>query len=71
MPMIGVAGLGRMGAAMAQRLIETGASVVVWNRSAEKCEPLRVRGATVAASPAALAGLCEVIITILTDAEAI
>jgi 3-hydroxyisobutyrate dehydrogenase len=71
MPTIGVAGLGRMGAAMAQRLIETGASVVVWNRSAEKCEPLRARGATVAASPAALAGLCDVVITILTDAEAI
>ncbi|MCZ8315746.1 NAD(P)-dependent oxidoreductase [Phreatobacter sp.] len=71
MTMIGVAGLGRMGAAIAQRLIETGAGVVVWNRSAEKCEALRARGATVAPSPAALAAQCDVIITILTDAHAI
>lgn len=71
MTTIGVAGLGRMGSAIAQRLIETGDSVVVWNRSADKCEPLRARGAQVAPSPAALAGLCDVVITILTDADAI
>ncbi len=71
MTMIGVAGLGRMGAAIAQRLIETGAVVVVWNRTAEKCEALRARGAKVAPSPAALAAQCDVIITILTDADAI
>lgn len=71
MTTIGVAGLGRMGAAIAQRLIETGAGVVVWNRSAEKCEALRARGAAVAPSPAALAAQCDVIITILTDAAAI
>ncbi|KAF0136139.1 MAG: 3-hydroxyisobutyrate dehydrogenase, partial [Xanthobacteraceae bacterium] len=71
MTTIGVAGLGRMGAAIAQRLIETGAGVVVWNRSAEKCEALRARGAAVAPSPAALAAQCDVIITILTDADAI
>jgi 3-hydroxyisobutyrate dehydrogenase-like beta-hydroxyacid dehydrogenase len=35
MPMrIGIAGLGRMGAAMAARLIEVGHEVTVWNRSA-------------------------------------
>lgn len=71
MPTIGVAGLGRMGAAMAQRLMHTGSSVVVWNRSADKCEPLRAKGATVASSPADLASRSDVIITILTDAAAI
>ena len=68
---IGIAGLGRMGAALAARLLETGNRVTVWNRSAEKCAPLVAAGATLAGSPAALAGAVEVIVTILTDAAAI
>ncbi|MGZ3351690.1 MAG: NAD(P)-binding domain-containing protein, partial [Xanthobacteraceae bacterium] len=31
---IGIAGIGKMGAAIAQRLIEVGHKVTVWNRSA-------------------------------------
>jgi 3-hydroxyisobutyrate dehydrogenase len=68
---IGLAGVGRMGAAIATRLIEVGHRVVVWNRTSEKAKPLVERGATVAATPAALTGLADVIITILTDAAAI
>jgi 3-hydroxyisobutyrate dehydrogenase len=68
---IGIAGLGRMGAAMAARLLETGAAVTVWNRSPERCEPLRARGATVAATPAAVAAASDIVLTILTDAVAI
>ncbi|WP_420135308.1 NAD(P)-dependent oxidoreductase [Rhodopseudomonas sp.] len=68
---IGVAGLGRMGSAIAQRLIEVGHEVVVWNRSAEKTQPLAERGATVATSPKDLAERAELIITLLTDAAAI
>jgi 3-hydroxyisobutyrate dehydrogenase-like beta-hydroxyacid dehydrogenase len=37
---VGVAGLGIMGTAIAERLIETGNTVTVWNRSAEKRRPL-------------------------------
>ena len=37
---IGIAGLGRMGAAMAARLIEVGHEVTVWNRSADKAKPV-------------------------------
>ena len=33
---IGIAGIGKMGAAIAQRLIEAGHTVTVWNRSAAK-----------------------------------
>jgi 3-hydroxyisobutyrate dehydrogenase len=68
---VGVAGLGMMGAAIAQRLIEVGHTVTVWNRNVEKVKPVVAAGATAAATPTALAGACEVIITILTDAAAI
>jgi len=68
---IGVAGLGRMGAAMAARLIEVGHRVTVWNRAAAKAQPLIDAGAGHAATPAALASAVEAVITCLTDAEAI
>jgi 3-hydroxyisobutyrate dehydrogenase len=68
---VGVAGLGKMGAAIALRLIETGNQVTVWNRSAEKTLPLIAAGAAAAASPAALASAVEAVITILTDEAAI
>jgi 3-hydroxyisobutyrate dehydrogenase len=68
---VGVAGLGRMGAAIAQRLIEVGHEVMVWNRNQQKTEPLADAGAMVAAKPSELAGRVETIITILTDAAAI
>ncbi len=68
---VGVAGLGRMGSAIAARLIETGNKITVWNRSAEKCRPLVAAGADVAASAAALADRTDAVITILTDGAAI
>src|SRR5215470_18874343 len=68
---IGVAGLGRMGAAIAQRLMEVGHTVTVWNRAAAKAKPLADVGAKVAASPAELARTVDIVITILTDAAAI
>lgn len=68
---IGVAGLGAMGAAIAARLIEVGHQVSVWNRSADKTKPLAAAGATVVATPAALADTCEAVITMLTDGAAI
>ena len=68
---IGIAGTGRMGAAIAARLMEVGHQVSVWNRSAEKTKPLAAAGAQVAATPAELAQGAEAVITILTDAAAI
>ena len=69
---IGIAGIGKMGAAIAQRLIEVGHKVTVWNRSADKIEAgdacrrhgRRRRRRSLRAS-------AEAIITILTDAAAI
>ena len=68
---VGIAGVGKMGAAIAQRLMEVGHKVTVWNRSADKTKPLAEAGAAVAATPAELAAKSEAIITILTDAAAI
>jgi 3-hydroxyisobutyrate dehydrogenase len=68
---IGIGGIGKMGAAIAQRLIEVGHTVTVWNRSAEKVKPVAAAGAAVAATPADLASSSEAVITILTDAAAI
>jgi 3-hydroxyisobutyrate dehydrogenase len=68
---IGVAGIGKMGAAIAQRLMEVGHSVTVWNRTADKLRPVANAGALVAATPAELARNAQAIITILTDAGAI
>lgn len=68
---IGVAGTGKMGAAIAQRLMGVGHEVTVWNRTAEKTKGLAAAGAKVATTPAALAAESDAVITILTDAAAI
>jgi 3-hydroxyisobutyrate dehydrogenase len=68
---VGVAGLGKMGAAIAQRLLDVGHNVTVWNRSADKAKPLAEAGATVATTPAELADNAETVITIVTDAAAL
>src|SRR5437899_10197768 len=68
---IGIAGLGRMGAAIAGRLIEAGHTLSVWNRSPEKAGLLEAAGAALARSPGELAAKVGTVITILTDAAAI
>lgn len=68
---VGIAGLGRMGSAIAKRLIDVGHEVTVWNRTADRCKSLVEAGATMAATPQLLVGRVETIITILTDAAAI
>ena len=68
---IGIAGVGKMGAAIAARLMEAGNQATVWNRSLEKTKPLADAGAKIAATPADLAKAVDAVITILTDAAAI
>jgi 3-hydroxyisobutyrate dehydrogenase len=68
---IGIAGLGLMGAAIAQRLLEVGHRVTVWNRSPAKAKALTAAGASLVATPAELASAADAVITILTDAAAI
>ena len=64
---VGVAGVGRMGAAIAAHLIEVGHQVTVWNRAPDKVKPLADAGAKVAKTPAELAAQVEAVVTILTN----
>ena len=68
---IGIIGTGRMGAAIAGRLLGLGRAVTVWNRTPAKAQALVAAGATVADSPAALVLGCDIVISMLTDAAAI
>lgn len=68
---IGFAGIGRMGAAMAGRLLGLGHEVTVWNRTREKTRDLVAAGAKVAETPADLARQAEMVLSIVTDAQAI
>ena len=65
---IGMAGTGRMGAAIAQRLAGRGHQVRVWNRTTDKARAL---GLDVADSATRLADVSETLISILTDAAAL
>lgn len=68
---IGVVGLGKMGATIAERLIAQGEPLIVWNRSPDKATPLVKLGAILAATPAEIAVRSDVVISMLTDADAI
>ena len=48
MTRLGFVGLGRMGAAMAPRLLGEGRALAVWNRNAARAAPLVAAGATLA-----------------------
>src|SRR5262249_14369347 len=65
---IGLAGTGRMGSAIAQRLASLGHEMMVWNRTPDKARSL---GLKVADTPHALASGSELVISILTDATAV
>ena len=67
---IGFIGIGAMGHPMAKNLIDAGFDVTVWNRTAEKCQPLVSAGAGCAESPADCAS-ADVLITMLADDAAL
>jgi 3-hydroxyisobutyrate dehydrogenase-like beta-hydroxyacid dehydrogenase len=60
-------GLGKMGTAIAGRLLASGHAVTVWNRSAGPTEGLKAQGATASASPSGAVGEAEVVMTMLFD----
>jgi 3-hydroxyisobutyrate dehydrogenase len=66
---VGVCGTGRMGSAIAQRLMSLEHEVGVWNRNSAKTKPLVDAGAELFSSPADLIDGCEVtIVMLLNDA---
>jgi len=66
---IAFVGLGNMGIQMAQRLVNAGHELTVWNRTLSKAEPLKAK-ATIAKTPAEAAKQAEVVITMLADDHA-
>jgi 3-hydroxyisobutyrate dehydrogenase len=71
LPLVALLGAGTMGAGMAQRLLEKGFVVSVWNRTPGPAAALAERGAIVRAKPAEAVDAAEVVITMLADADAV
>lgn len=69
MKRIGYIGLGIMGSPMASNLLQAGFEVTVWNRTADKAQPLLDEGATWAASPAEVAAKVEAVCINVTDTD--
>ena len=61
---IALLGLGLMGSGMANRLLDAGYPLSVWNRNPDKTQPLAARGATVAKSPRQAAAGASVVLSI-------
>jgi 3-hydroxyisobutyrate dehydrogenase-like beta-hydroxyacid dehydrogenase len=70
-PAVGLIGLGNMGSALAERLLDGGYELLVFNRSPEKARPLEERGATVAGSAADLAAGVDLVFTSLSNDDAL
>ena len=70
-PAVGLIGLGNMGSALADRLLAAGYEILVHNRSRAKAEALAERGATVAETVAELAAATDIVITSLSDDDAL
>jgi 3-hydroxyisobutyrate dehydrogenase-like beta-hydroxyacid dehydrogenase len=68
---IGFVGIGKMGLPMAGNLLRAGNDLTVFNRTPERCDPLRDDGATVATSAAEAAREAEVLVTMLADPAAV
>jgi 3-hydroxyisobutyrate dehydrogenase-like beta-hydroxyacid dehydrogenase len=60
-------GLGKMGTAMARRLLNAGHEVTVWNRHNAKAEALTSAGASIAATPAEAARGKDAVLSMLFD----
>ena len=67
----GFIGLGRMGGAMARRLIEAGHGVIAFDVSATACDALAVRGASIASSARAVTDSVPVVFLSLPNPQVV
>ncbi len=70
-PSVALLGAGTMGAGMAQRMLDLGFPVNVWNRSPGPVVALTEHGATVRAKPTEAVAAAEVVVTMLSNADAV
>lgn len=68
---VGIAGMGKMGQAVTQRLLGLGHEVWVYNRNPARADAVVALGAKRVDQPADLAGACEAVVSLLTDAAAV
>ena len=68
---VGLIGLGNMGTAVAERLLDAGYGLTVYNRTPGKADALAARGASVAETSSDLAAQSEVVLTSLADDDAL
>lgn len=69
--MLGFVGVGRMGGPMASRLIEAGYRLCVYDLSDDATRPLVARGAQLAASPAEVASLADIVLISLPTPDVV
>jgi len=65
---VGWIGTGRMGFALASRLLDSGADLWVWNRTRTKAEPLADKGAKIVDRPVDLA-MCDIVFTMVAGPQ--
>jgi 3-hydroxyisobutyrate dehydrogenase len=65
---LGWIGMGRMGSAMAELLVNAGYELSVWNRTRSKAEPLAAKGAKIVDKPSDLADV-DVLFTIVSTGK--
>ena len=68
---IGIIGIGMLGEAVAENLLNLGHDISVYNRTIEKTRVVEIKGATVMSSPKAVAENTELVIIIVKDAIAV
>ena len=69
--LLGFVGVGRMGGPMASRLLNAGYRLCVYDLSEEATKPLVARGAQLAASPAEVASIAEVVLMSLPTPDVV
>jgi 3-hydroxyisobutyrate dehydrogenase len=70
-PVVAILGTGIMGLGMARSAMREGLPVRVWNRTPERAEPLAADGAQVVASAAEAVTGADLVVTMLSDADAV
>jgi len=68
---IGIVGTGMLGEAVGLHLLDVGYEVTVFNRTKEKTENLKEKGAMIVETPKHVAENSELIITVVKDADAV
>lgn len=68
---IGIIGLGMLGNAVASHLLDSGFEIIAYNRTKDKTNQVKEKGAIIATSPKEIAEKSELVITVVKDADAV